>query len=158
MIRTQHRNVRIQFHNKSLNSIQRIMKSMNHMSLRSQKYDILDILSLGMYFQNISSKIWSRITLISYNKLIFLDDHLHNLTTYRRIIKISSKQKENQNCSHNVIINDGKHEYTRNNNSEYQISWFAFFEFFSIINKNAHDIYNKINIWKFIVNRWTFSS
>jgi len=105
-----------------------------------QKNNIFDTLSDWIDFHDISRKWISRIGLISYNKVHFIDSHFDDLIVYRRIIEISSQQKENKNGANKIVIEYRKHQHNCDDNSKNQVPYFAFLEFFSVIDEDAHQI------------------
>jgi len=61
-----------------------------------------------------------------------------HLIINRRIIKISSQQKEHKYGSHDIVAYNRQHYYSSKDNNKKKIPHLTSFKLFSIINKNIH--------------------
>lgn len=127
------------------------------MSFHRQENDVLYLLGLWIYFYDISRERIPRKIFISDDKFCFVYGHLDYLIVDGGIIEISSKQKEDQYRTDDIIIKDGKDEYAGKNDSEYQVPYLISLKFFSVIDENVHTgtIRNKTQN---IVMGWTVYS
>jgi|GEM_PF-1543309 len=110
------------------------------MSFLSKKNDIFYLLGFWIDFYYISGERISRIVFISDDKLFFFYDHFNDLVVYCGIIKISSKQKEDQYCPDDIAIEDGEQKDACENHGKHQVPYLASLELFSVVDENAHHI------------------